>query len=413
MNIQSTRYSLGLGAALLAGMQMLAGQAQAQERAASAPQPVVNRTPVFSVQLSDAVDREQRNDASYVGLGLTAQRTLFRPRVSLDITGASRLRVYHSGSSLVKDAQSVDNRLRVVVSPRTTLTATHRVSWLPTLNAPVASTAGVIPGLTTGASLGLARQWSRRTTGALTYRYDRVSFAGEDRVATSQGASGAISRTTRRNLMWQAAYDLSRALTTSPSNTSAFRTHAAGVQVKYNRPSAPETTLTIRLTPSFTRLHQTAATDGVERRAALVVAGMARIDHQVAASLRLGLSYERSMSSLDGYDQPIVSDALGGHADVRVRRLATVSTNVVVSRGTPGIYQTDGRARSVSASARLALRTSAASAVFVDYARSAFVVDGVLATGPTRKSFDRTTLRIGATLDLTPWHPSGWFRERQ
>lgn len=393
----------------MAGVHLLSSQAQAQS---APPQPAVQRTPVVTVQLSEAVDREQRNDASYVSLGLAAQRTLFRPRLSWTLTGDSRLRAYHGGSGLVTDAQSMDGRLNVVLSPRTTVTATQRVSWVPALNAPAASAAGVIAGVTTGASVGLARQWSRRTTGAITYRVDRVSFTGEDRVASAHGVSASIGRVTRRNLAWQAAYDLSRALTTSPANTSALHTHSAGLQLQYARPSSPGTTLSVRIVPALTRLRQTSVTGEVDRRTAVVIAGMARLDHQVTAAWRLGLSYERSLSSLDGYDQPIVSDALSGHADVRVGRLATAAVSVAESRGTPGIYQTAGRARTLNASARLALRTSRSSSVFVDYARSAFVVDGLLASGPQRQSFDRTTLRVGATLDLTPWHPSGWFNAR-
>jgi len=227
-----------------------------------------------------------------------------------------------------------------------------------------------------------------------------------------QGVSATVSRTTRRNLTWHLALDSSRGLTTSDTSRSALRTQAAGLQVSYARASAPDTTLTLRLTPSFTQLRQGPNEGDATQRSALVIAGMARLDRQMTRSWRLGLSYERSMSSLDGYDQSMVSQAGGTNPDVRVGRLATTTASIVVSRGTPGIYQTDGRARALSGSARLALKTSASSSIFVDYARSIFEVKGVLATGPLRRSYDRTTIRIGATLDLTPWHPAGWFRER-
>ncbi len=371
------------------------------------------RTPVVSVQLSEAVDHEQQEAASYTGLTVNARRTFVTPRASVGLSGGSRVRRYPSGGGVVTDAQLLETRVRFTLSPRTSVTASQRVSWIPTLNAPPASTAGVIAGLTTSSAAGVSRLWSRRTVVTVNYRFDRVSFAGERRIATDQGVSASISRTTRRNLTWHLALDQSRGLTTSAISTSGLRTHAPSVQVSYSRASAPNTTLTLRLTPALTHLRQVANTGDTTQRAALVLAGMARLDHRMTNAWRLGLSSERSMSSLDGYDQPIVSEAVGGYSDVRVGRLATASASVVASRGTPGIYQTDGKARALSGSARVALQTSATSSIIVDYARSIFEVNGVLATGPQRRSYDRTTIRIAATLDMTPWHPSGWFRERR
>lgn len=377
-----------------------------------ADRPLVERTPIVTVNLLQAVDRERLTERAYSRLNLSFQRRHATSRVTLDVTGGSSVRWYQTHSGLVTDAQAVEAGMRMRLSPRSALVVNQRVTYVPAMDAQVSNTAGVIAGVTTGTSLGLSRQFSRRTTGTLGYRFDRVEFSGEGRTATAHGVTASISRTARRHLTWQMAWDVSDAVTSSPISASDVRSYAAGLQVQYHVPSAPETTFSVRLAPTYTRLRQSGPADQVGRHTAIVLSGTGRVDHRINETWRVGASYERSLSTLDGYDQPIVAQAVGAHMDMRVRRLATVAASLYLSRGTPGIYQTAGRARALSASARVTMRTSAASGLFLDVAHSAYAVDGTLATGLQRQSFNRTTIRVGFTLDVTPLHPTGWLRGR-
>ena len=382
--------------AVAAGLLMAAiawpSVAQAQTRMATTV-PGAKR-PWVTLRLYEAVDREPGDNATYAGAQIDVVRRFTRPRVA--VTGAmrSRLRWQGSGRPAGTDAHAGSVQIEARLSARTRLTADQQVLYAPRPSDEWTATGGLMTGVAMTTQVGLSREVTRRTDTALTYRADRIQFSGGSRTAMTQAVAAGVSRDITRRLTLRVQAQHGWSSNTGGAVSTTLRTDAAEVQVKWQQSNTPGTTVTVRLAPTLSRTIQRVNGVTAIDRTSIVYTGGLRADRRITERRSVGLTYERSLTALEGYDDPIVADALGAHLDWNLGRVSMARFSIFYARGRPGLQASTARTRTFTLASSLGWNLTPRLSVVAEVGRHTFQVSDAPQAG-----IRRTTLRAGMVWD--------------
>lgn len=341
------------------------------------------RPPLFNVHMYEGHERGQGASTTYTGAAIEATRAKVARRYTVSGTLRTRLR-WSQADGLGSDVYSLEGHTLVRLTPRATLTGTHRASYAGRMGDDWSNQAGATSGATVGSVLGLTQRATSRLTLGLAYRIDRAGYAHEDRTTLAQGVTAGIWRASSRYTTWQVAVDRGWATTSVPSGRTHMSTSAAVVQWQYRPHSDEHTTLAVTLRPTVS---QSATTRTI------VWAGSVRADRRLSDTRRVSVSYERAVSLLDYVDAPLVAHTVAATIDTRVHRRTNLSGTVYYSTGATRAVQATGRSTRMNLSARVAVQFTPATSAFVELTHMGSALHTT--DGHGAWSFGRQTVRLG------------------
>jgi hypothetical protein len=352
------------------------------------------RKPWVTLRLYEAVDREPGANATYAGAQIDVVRKLARPRLA--ITGAfrSRLRWQGSGRPAGTDAHAGSVQVDARLSARTRLTADQQVLYAPRPSDEWTATGGLMTGVAMTTQVGLAREVTRRIDTALTYRADRIQFSGGSRTAMTQAVAAGVSRDITRRLTLRVQAQHGWSSNNGGAVSTTLRTDAGEVQVKWQQSNTPGTTVTVRLAPTLSRTRQRINGVTAIDRTSIVYTGGLRADRRITERRSVGLTYERSLTALEGYDDPIVADALGAHVDWNLGRVSMARLSIFYARGRPGLQASTARTRTFTFASSIGWHLTPRLSVVAEVGRHTFEVSDAPQSG-----IRRTTVRAGMVWD--------------
>jgi len=352
------------------------------------------RRPWVTLRLYEAIDREPESNAAYAGAQVDMVRRLVRPRVS--VTGAvrSRLRWQGSGRPAGTDAHGGTLHLEARLTPRLRATVDQQVLYAPRPQDEWTATGGLMTGLALSTQAGLTRDVTRRTRWTMGYRREAIRFSGGSRTASAQVMTVGVDRTMTRRLTLRVQMQQGWSANDAGAMATRLRTQAGDVQVRWQTSNTPGTTVTLRLAPTHSATTQRLDSQVILDRTSIVYTGGVRVDRRLSDRRAFGLSYERTLTALEGYDDPIVTDAVGGHLDWGTVGRSIARLSVFYARGRPGLQPVDGRTQTFTVASSAGWRLTPRLSLLAEISRHTFTV-----TGPRASAIERTTFRAGMVWD--------------
>jgi len=237
------------------------------------------------------------------------------------------------------------------------------------------------------AGLGYGRRLTPRGTFSASYGYRARERVGvlTDRFA-SHGASAGYAYAMTRNLSMQLGYGYSRAL----YGRSEFGNHFVNAGVNYNRALS----FSRRTTMSF-GTGSTASRRSRSEAMRFRATGMARLNHEIGRSWSASLSYNRGLSYVETWPEPVFSDtAVAGVGGLLNRRVQAQVTARAL-RGS-GYFNSDGNRMQLyggSAALTVALTRYINSGVTYSYYRQVFGERIMVAPG-FPNDLERQSIRV-------------------
>lgn len=357
----------------------------------------------------------------YTGFQFDLSRVHSGPRLSYDLQASSQLRRYQGPGGLTVDSQGMAASLRGLVTKRTAVTASQRVTYAP-FYAPAAPGPGVsapdaepsvqlprgsaaLASVTVASAVALLTQVSARTTAAVEYQFDRTDFSSTGTAVVNHRASATLTRALRRDLTVRFRYTRLWSATAVRVDRTTIDTDEAVAGLTYSPPVSQRTTVAFGVEPHMAARRQPAgATRGAldpTGASQIGLGGFSQIDHLFTRDWRAGLAYQRTLYYLPGYDRAIVADLVTGRMEGNLggRLLGTLSNSY--SRGTTGGAASHPRITSLSLSARLDFRPSGSTSVYGEYLADAYTMSGDVSKLPgVAGSSRRSAIRVGVAMGV-------------
>ncbi len=346
------------------------------------------RPPLFNVHMFEAHERDEHSSDTFTGAALEATRAKVARRYTVSGTLRTRLR-WSAREGLGGDVYSLEGHTLARLTPRATLTGTHRVSYAGRMGDDWTNQAGLTSGVTMGSVLGLTQRATSRLTLGLAYRVDRAAYEHDDRATLAQGVTVGLWRASSRYTTWQIAVDRGWAATTTATARTHMSTSAAVFQWQFRPHSDEHTTFAVTLRPTVSRSNTTRS---------IVWAGSLRADRRLSDTRRVSVSYERAVSLLDYAESPLVAHTIAATFDTRVHRRTNVSGTVYYSTGATRVGQVSGRSTRMNVSARVAVQFTPATGGFVEFTHIGSALHTPANVGSW--SFARQTIRAGVILPV-------------
>jgi hypothetical protein len=318
---------------------------------------------------------------------------------SLTISGHSAARYFPDVGSTLVASHGVGVTGSWRPGRRTTIDASHRVSYSPlslfgafdSLATPGSEAPTIDEGLFTrmtlrhGGTIRASRVLDRRASVAIGYEYT----AGDARDGAAVGSQFAFAQV-RRNLSPGASLRLGYGAGTARlgSSTSGALHHHLDVGLDYARPMPFSRRTTVALRTGSVVL----TGDTTDLR--LDVSASAR--HPVGRDWRVQLTYDRPMEFVEGFAEPLLSDALTAGVDGRLWRRAVVGAAVSMTEGSVGAGFRGRRFRSHGVLTRLRFplrRHWMLTAEYIDFQYQ--FSEGIALPGRVPRELRRRALRGG------------------
>lgn len=394
-----------------------------------------SNTPAHSWRLSsgtfEALERTTQNATSssllpgratpyYTGAQFELASAHVGVRHSYEFQERSQVRRYQAPGGLAIDSQWLSASLRTLVTKRTTVTATQRITYAPfyapgapatTSSTPPAGSAGPASGSAALASLTLASgaslvaRVSPRTSAAVDYGFDRTGFSATGSSVVNHRASAALSRAIRRDLALQFRYGHSWSATAVPGDATLAQTDDVDATLTYSPVISRRTAVAFGVTPQLTARRQpstlTRSAPDPAGGSQIGVGGFSKVDYAVTRTWRTGLEFRRVLYYLPIYNLPILADTVTGQMSGSVHRRLTATLSSSYSRGAPGNASPQSRITSASSAARLEFRPFGLTSVYGEFLQESFAMSDDIprlpgVVGQSRRS----SIRAGVTMDL-------------
>ncbi|MDO8834439.1 MAG: hypothetical protein Q7V01_02535 [Vicinamibacterales bacterium] len=329
-------------------------------------------------------------------------------RHTYDLQASSRIRSAPGAGGVAADTQWAAARLRISLTPRTTVSAVQQVSYTPRYvpgggnreaGSPVEG-AGPLASLQQSSGVTVTRAFSRRTAGEAGYRIDRVDFMDTGRSVAARRATAGATYQARRDVSFSLLYEGLRAHTSGATDITPLTAHDAAVTVTITPVRTRRTSVEARLAPLWT--HRSATTAGatvIGARGTLALTGHARLDRRVGQHWSTGLEYERRASYQPGLTRPILSNAFGAHISGTAGRsfAASASTSFVTGSADVPASRTSG----ITASGRIAYQTARRATTFAEVRHDTYAIPSTLTEIPgLAGQARRTSFRMGVVLTV-------------
>jgi hypothetical protein len=354
-------------------------------------------------------------DARFAAADLSMAARRRGQRLTLHLAVQAQPRRYQDWRGLQLDQQRVGLDADVALTRATRLSIAGRADYsaqyavrVPFTGGDAAAASGSpslalefsgVRSVAAGSSVAVAHQVNRRTRVSSALAVNRVTFLDRDSTVMNWRAAGELVRRVRGDASLEVRYALTRSDTRGEALGLVMETHELEATIGWS--AAAGTRVALGVIPGLKSRSDMPGRDdegGVPAFTAHMGA-LARVDHHVGRSWRVGLAWQRAFYSDERFVQPAFVQTASARLDGRLARWLTLAASGAWSSGQSSTAASPRAGGSLGYSMRWDARTSRSTSIYAEYQDLTYAGFDLAASGTAPSGqLNRRALRFGVAV---------------